>query len=478
VDQIFPHELAHVMQRQLAGELAEGGTNQVHALGVRTDPIVAFNEGFAEHLQTMAIDDPDAHPATAALLQDEDAYPTVLRRMDRYRREMTARLAMAPRMQMGFVAWFSNGENVLRYHAVKDNAFLREVTLPPRLLTIDPYRAYLLENVLPGDPEGPVKSVPRSLSTEGVIATFFYRWATDEELRTTYCDEPFYALFGTSASEIPPELNVYLKIAHVFYMAKPQQLLEFVEGYETEFPDEAERVEQLAREVFGTPVLRRTPEIWMANRDFETGTTVFDQFRGLPRTHTFDLNAASLVDLVGIPGVTPELARATRDEAPFASVDDVARVAGMSPALVEHFRDMVVEMERLRAELSEEPEQTLSIRSILTPYFWRAGAVLLLAGVIGGLLHRAIRLNQASPEIRFSWWRTVVNGFAASIVSVLVGWGLGPGYASFLAVGLLFGAPGSIWCGVKTRRGALATRVMIAWLAAAAPGLALITPWF
>jgi hypothetical protein len=33
-------------------------------------------------------------------------------------------------------------------------------------------------------------------------------------------------------------------------------------------------------------------------------TTLFDQFRALPRRHTFDLNAASLVDLLTVEGVT------------------------------------------------------------------------------------------------------------------------------------------------------------------------------
>jgi hypothetical protein len=478
MDQIFPHELAHVMRRQLAGELEDGGTNQVHAIGVRTDPVVAFNEGFAEHLQTMAIEHPDAHPDTAALLQDAEAYPTVLERLDEYRRELTARVAVAPRMSMGFVAWFSNGEDVLRYHAVKANAFQHEVSLPPHLLTSDPYRAYLLENILLDDPQGAVRPLPRLLSTEGAISAFFYRWATDDPLRSTYRDEPFYELFGTSAAEVQPELNVYLKILHVFYLAKPQRLLDFVEGYESEFPDEAERVGQIAQEIFGTPVLRRTPEIWMANPDFETGTTVFDQFRGLPRTHTFDLNAASVVDLVAVAGVTPELARAIRNDSPFDTVDDLTRVEGISAALVERFREMVTELDRLRAELEEETEQTLSIRSILTPYLWRAGGVLLLAAAFAGLLHRTIRLHRADPATRFSWWRTAVNGLAASLVSLLAGWILGPGHLSFLAVGLMLGIPATIWCGARTRRGAVAGRVFIAWLVAAVPGVLLIVPWF
>lgn len=55
VDQIYPHELAHVIYQQLAGARPPAYTSQIHAAGVRTDPITAFDEGFASHLQAMAI---------------------------------------------------------------------------------------------------------------------------------------------------------------------------------------------------------------------------------------------------------------------------------------------------------------------------------------------------------------------------------------------------------------------------------------
>jgi hypothetical protein len=38
-DQIFPHELAHIVLSRLVGSPEGGGANQVHAIGVRTDPI-------------------------------------------------------------------------------------------------------------------------------------------------------------------------------------------------------------------------------------------------------------------------------------------------------------------------------------------------------------------------------------------------------------------------------------------------------
>jgi len=87
IDQIVPHELAHVMRRQLVGEMVHVGTNQIHALGVRTDHAVAFNEGFAEHLQAVAFDESEGQPLLAALAADADRLATVHDHLARYRRE-------------------------------------------------------------------------------------------------------------------------------------------------------------------------------------------------------------------------------------------------------------------------------------------------------------------------------------------------------------------------------------------------------
>jgi hypothetical protein len=56
IDQIFPHELLHIIVHNLAGPPPDGNSNQIHAIGVKTDRGTAFSEGFAEHAQIMAID--------------------------------------------------------------------------------------------------------------------------------------------------------------------------------------------------------------------------------------------------------------------------------------------------------------------------------------------------------------------------------------------------------------------------------------
>jgi hypothetical protein len=170
MDQVFPHELLHVVLHQLAGEPPAGGANQVHVLGVRTDPFVAFNEGLAEHAQVASVDDPEASPATAALARDPGPVEVTERRLRAYRRALAARWSPATRARLGFLLWYNQAEQTLRYHAVKANRYVREPDVPARLLAPgDPYAAYLLGSVLPGDGRGPLKSPGRLRATEGVF---------------------------------------------------------------------------------------------------------------------------------------------------------------------------------------------------------------------------------------------------------------------------------------------------------------------
>jgi hypothetical protein len=479
LDQIVPHELFHVIRRQLAGSIVEGSTNQVHAVGVKTDRPTAFNEGFAEHFQTLAFEHPDADPGTAALAGDRDRYAAVQDRLQRYTREVSASVSLATRLRMGFVAWYSNDEDVLRYFAIKENAYAHEPAIPERVLRrSDSYEAYLLENILPGQPDGAAKSVARMVSTEGVVATLAYRWATDERLRGIHRDDAFYEPFGVDPSDVAPLENLYLKIFHVLYEHKPMGILELVEGYRVEFPDEAPYLDAVLEEVFLGQPAEAPPEIWLANEQLQTGTSLFDQFRGLPREHTFDLNAASIVDLVAVPGVDPDLAREVLQRGPYSSIDDLARVEGMTRERIDRFQDLSTAMDVLIAEAKEEDvEAVVSVSSILMPILWRALTVLVIASVLGGFLYHQIR--RIGTEERPRFWRTAVNGFGAALLGLLAGWVAGiMGLASLLVVGVVFGLPASAWCLKKTGRLSAGLQVMAAWVAAAVPAALITTPWF
>lgn len=462
LDQIFPHELLHVIVRQLAGERRPGGSNQVHAVNVCTDPETAFEEGFAEHGQVMAIDAPDADPATRRWATDPSERAWAESKLQAYERALGARLAIAPKSRMAFILWFGRSEQILRYHGVKNNLFARARAVPDRLLrTSDPYAAYLLENIVPGRPGDSPKPIARRLATEGVVATLFVRWTQDPAFAESATDED---------AGLDPLDHVYAKIFRAIEEKKPATTVQFLRAYRDLFPAESDAVDRVVADVLG-PGSPPPSAIWLENGSFRTGTTVYDQFRGLPRSHTFDLNAASLVDLVSVPGVGLELARSIRSAAPFDSVGDVRHVPGMNDDVARTIEAMAATAVRTDAEDREE-ETTLELNLILLSYARRALAVFAFCALFGAILYRIVR------EAR--WWRAGLAGSAAALVALSLGWLLDPGHAllALAAPIVLFGTVGAAWRLREDRAWRPAVRVLAAWLAATLPSFIALRPWF
>ena len=131
--------------------------------------------------------------------------------------------------------------------------------------------------------------------------------------------------------------------------------------------------------------LPAAPEIWLANAALMTGTSLFDQFRALPRRHTFDVNAASEFDWLTVPGVTRDLAARLLAHAPYTRLDDVLAVPGLGPDVKNRIVAMAKDMDALRVRAASE-EESLSLTAILLPYLWRLLAVLVLTTAAGAWL--------------------------------------------------------------------------------------------
>ncbi len=467
IDQIFPHELAHVIMRQLAGESPRGGSTQGHAIGVRTDPVTAFDEGFAEHFQVMALDDPDADPRTRALLKDPYWAARARRDAVAYREAMAARWAPGCRARVGFMLWFSDAEQVWRYHAVKANAFGRQVSIPARLFRGgDVYAAYLIENILPGEPSDPPKTAAQMLATEGVVSTLFWRWATSDALRNRYRDDSFYAPFGVARGEVTPDLNVYLKLFSALHAAKPHSAQAAIVAYRRAFPEDAGDLDAIVREVLLGQPLPGAPEIWLANDAFRVGTRVFDQFRAAPQVHTFDLNAASLVDLASIPGVTIDLAREIRRRAPYASLSDLRHVAGVTDDLQRRFARMADGTKTAGAGRDDSS----SLFALAWSFGRRALAVWAVAALAGGLLFKRVR--------RCGWTRAALSGLAASCLTLAAAWVVGSLTWTLGAPLVLLAVPGLLLSLRRRPLGPALATTALAWVSAITPALILVTPLF
>jgi hypothetical protein len=282
----------------------------VHAVGVRTDPELAYHEGFAAHFQVMAIDDPDAAPATRALVTPAAA-ARAEQRLEAYARELNSLWAPATRLRMSFPMWFSGDEQALRYFAVKENRFAREAAISDRSIARRRwYDAYLIEQTLPGRPEGAPKKVERLLSTEGVVSALFVLWATDSSLQRHYREERFYERFGLALDQVQPEDNVYLKIFHAMYHEKPRDTRALIEGLQAHLPRRGIGARRARGNSPSRPAASGGAGDMAGEPQLHGRNVGFRSVSRLPRVHTFDLNAASMIDLVTVPGVNRRVADA------------------------------------------------------------------------------------------------------------------------------------------------------------------------
>ncbi len=471
MDQIFPHELVHVIARQLAGEPREGGGNQIHAIGVRTDPVNAFGEGFAEHVQVMSVDDPDAVPETAALRGDGEVRARAENEFAAYSRELAARLPLARPSQMRFLFWFSQSEQALRYHAVKANRYARSAVIPDRLVDrTDKYHAYLYQSVVPGAPTDPRKPASVMLSSEGVVAHLFWRFASDSALQRRLLDEQTCAAFGVTPTDLSPLENVYLKLFVTLSEGRPSTTADLLRAYLQRFPQDAADVERVAREALLGQDLPAAPEIWLANGELMTGTSLFDQFRALPRRHTFDANAASEFDWLTVPGVTNGVATRLLANAPYNRIDDVLAVPGLGSDLKNRIVSMAKDMDALRSRAVDE-EESLSLTAILLPYLWRLIAVLALTTAAGAWLARRVGARR--------WWSAAIVALVSSLLVVALAWVIkSPPWYPVAAPVVLFGVPWALLRLVRQRAPRAAARALAVWAAASFPAVLISRVWW
>lgn len=184
---------------------------------------------------------------------------------------------------------------------------------------------------------GELKNAAQMLASEGVIASFFYHFLSDATIQATYEESSFYEQFLRPGARIdwqkvkPQEIfspleNAFLKVFHVLATSARMDadplstapLLVFVEGYAREFPAERAtlyrvflsvtrgitvdndarredfRKEDRTADTFLQGVEERLlagksridanvgPQLWLYNRSFTTGLTLFDQFRAIP----------------------------------------------------------------------------------------------------------------------------------------------------------------------------------------------------
>jgi hypothetical protein len=443
-EQLFPHELGHVMLAELAGWQQGTLAAQIHQVTMVTDHFVAFNEGWAEHFQAVAVDH-TTNTKVQALREmrlpvgEQGPY-------GRLARELKGRCLLCP-AKTSLPLWHGQREQHLRYAGVKTNLFAHQPTIPEVLVDReDPHAALLYQVIIPPDGTGTLRNGSQMLANEGLISTLFYRLVSDPHLQQTYREPTFYESFLTPGYKVdwshtsPEELfspmeNVYLKLFQVFaryvrldgdlFGESPTILV--LKGYAADYPDEAEAVYDVFLEITqGVTVEPRAlqiaqdwvaarlttaehqaylnglrqrllagqtevdsglgPQIWLRNPKVQVGVWALDAYASiLPRPYHFNLNAATVIDLRTVPGIDVQLAREIvrlRDErGGFSALDDLAGIPGVTPQILDRLLDM-----HQAVQPWSEDEVDLEVESVVWILAKRLLLELALALAMAGLI--------------------------------------------------------------------------------------------
>ncbi|MCK7529330.1 MAG: hypothetical protein MZV64_73170 [Ignavibacteriales bacterium] len=316
MDQIFPHELLHVIARQLAGE-PRGERRQPGARhrrahrpgdGVPGGRSRSTSRSCAWTTRTRIL-------RHARFGRIGDVRARAERRVRRIRPRRRARAsARQSRLNCASSCGSAPSEQVQRYHAVKANR-LREAGASPGPAA----RREATARRLPvsergaGRPRRSRRSRRRAAVHRGRRRPSLLAVGDRPGLQQRYRDEAFYGRFGAAPqSRRSPRQRVSEDLPRAARRAGrrhgrvPSRLRRRVPRRGAAGPAGGERRRSPAR------TCRTRPEIWLANPALQTGTSLFDQFRALPRVHTFDANAASALDWLAVPGVTPDAAEQAR----------------------------------------------------------------------------------------------------------------------------------------------------------------------
>lgn len=192
-EEIFAHEMGHVLLRRLLPGLPSGYSRVPHSSLAITDYPTAFDEGFAEHFQALA-------------------------------RQLTGnarlRLADAGFGVKPFVPYFRDSlDRSLRIRGVRDNLFVQRQLPWPEPLPASPDATTLF------DP-GALKNGQQMMASEGVIATLFYHLLDQPEqgtdARRTRYAQLLRTLQALNAHPIGSSTPLFLRLVAEQVRAFPQ----------------------------------------------------------------------------------------------------------------------------------------------------------------------------------------------------------------------------------------------------------------
>lgn len=353
ITQLYPHELAHILLEMLSSsgsaEMNSFNVN-MHYFSIITDYNTAFNEGFAEHIENVSVlNEPESSIKKGKYASMQDVLPFLMMHIRGFKHDFIWPFRVGY-YKAAMLIWYQQFENYKRYaHAVSDNAaFLNSCPELGSTRSMITWRNTGIEQ----DPEKR-KNLVQRMATEGFVSTFFTHLAMSD-LPKIYRPAAFYKDFlADTLKQINPEQefsplqNLFLKYFYVCHhyvnlkKSSAAQLMDFIDGYMIEFPDEACIIKRVYREVSGEDYSGELPPpLWMLVKNYKYPVMVMDPYgaTSIP-FYTFDLNAAEPEDLMTIDGIDRESAEkiiAFRNRSGlFHSMDELNNIPGLGKSVTD-----------------------------------------------------------------------------------------------------------------------------------------------
>jgi Helix-hairpin-helix motif len=380
ITQLYPHELGHIMYRLLSSSdsIEEDSKNiNVHFFSLTTDYQIAFNEGFAEHLENIA----------RLFEKDQELIEGI--------RADTSRIAEKSKVtikgfnkdfkypfrfgfyKMTMLIWYQPFEDYKRFsYSINGFSKFRNASL----ISTDRQNSLIYRNTGVGFNPNELRNKVQLQATEGCISTFF-TMLSQTNIKDQYQPDSFYYAFQMDTSEattaeeqFTPLQNLFIKYFYILdkYVilekSNKSQLIDFIDGYLIEFPEEGELIRNTYWKTTGMDYDNTLPpQIWLLLKGQDHGILAMDAYAGLSLpVYTFEINAAGFEDLMMIKELKEADARAIlddrRENGLFTNIQEMMKVGGLSEA----GRRAILskEFDRQYFENLEFPED-LNIKSVI-----------------------------------------------------------------------------------------------------------------
>jgi hypothetical protein len=377
--QLYPHELMHSIFKMLSDSIETEPVSfnvNMHYFSVITDFNTAFNEGFAEHMENVSVFfEPSEEIRKGKKLNLDAMEPRLKRDIRGFKRDYLwpCRLGY---YKSTMLVWYQKFEDFKRNKYTVDGRAARAASYPELK---NPRDMIAVRNAgIEQDPGEYLNQVQR-MASEGFVSSFFTRLALSE-LPHLYRPAGFYKSFLQDTMQVinpeyefSPLWNLFMKYFHVLYLyvdydkSASAQMIDFIEGYIMEFPDEEPVIRSVYRELAGSEYTSELPlPLWMMVKDYDHPVLVIDPYGAITiPVYTFDANIAGFPDLMTLPGMDRnnafKILEYRNKYGLFTSWEAMYGTPGLDPGVADIIKDHRIDEDYFKSL----PQENLSISALI-----------------------------------------------------------------------------------------------------------------